>query len=387
MIRNRIKNHLEQIKENSLLRSIPDIDNGASKYINKNGRKLLNLSSNNYLGISEHRFLVKSAIKALDKYGTTSGASRIVSGNFSLYDELEKNLAIFKQTESSLIFNTGYSANISILSALTDKNTIVFSDKLNHASIIDGIKLSGSKHVRYKHNDMDHLKYCINKYKDAENKLLVTDTIFSMDGDIANLEEIVNITKANNIFTIVDEAHATGVFGKGRGIAFEKNLHDQIDLHMGTFSKGLGSFGAYVAGDKEIIDYLLNKARGLIYTTSLPPAVIGANIGALKFVENHPEIPAKLISMSDDIRVYLQNIGFDTYLSETQIIPIILGSSENTLKAASFLENFGISVGAIRPPTVPQDTARLRISLRADLNEKEIQYIKDIFNKLKEEME
>lgn len=387
MIRNRIKNHLEQIKENSLLRSIPDIDNGASKYINKNGRKLLNLSSNNYLGISEHRFLVKSAIKALDKYGTTSGASRIVSGNFSLYDELEKNLAIFKQTESSLIFNTGYSANISILSALTDKNTIVFSDKLNHASIIDGIKLSGSKHVRYKHNDMDHLKYCINKYKDAENKLLVTDTIFSMDGDIANLEEIVNITKANNIFTIVDEAHATGVFGKGRGIAFEKNLHDQIDLHMGTFSKGLGSFGAYVAGDKEIIDYLLNKARGLIYTTSLPPAVIGANIGALKFVENHPEIPAKLISMSDDIRVYLQNIGFDTYLSETQIIPIILGSPENTLKAASFLENFGISVGAIRPPTVPQDTARLRISLRADLNEKEIQYIKDIFNKLKEEME
>jgi 8-amino-7-oxononanoate synthase len=382
MIKDKIKNELLKLEQESLIRKIPEIENGISKYIEKNNKKLLNLSSNNYLGISEHRFLIKSAIKATEKYGTTSGASRVVSGNFTIYDELELLLAKFKQAEKSLIFNSGYTANISIISALADKNTVIFSDKLNHASIIDGIKISRAKHVRYIHNDIEHLKFCIDKYSSVKNKILVTDTIFSMDGDIARLEEIVNLSKQNNIFTIIDEAHATGVFGKGKGIAFEKNLHDEIDLHMGTFSKGLGSFGAYVSSKKYLIDYLINKSRGFIYTTSLPPAVIGANIASIKFVQNHPEISQRLIDISNDLRVFLKKIGFNIYLSETQIIPIILKDNERTLKAAKFLEDNCIMVGAIRPPTVPKDTSRLRLSLRADLNDNEVQYIKDTFTKL-----
>jgi 8-amino-7-oxononanoate synthase len=321
-------------------------------------------------------------MKALEKFGTTSGASRVVSGNFTLYDELEESVACFKQTESALIFNSGYTANLSIISALADKDTVIFSDKLNHASIIDGIKLSNAKHIRYKHNDMEHLKYCIKKYKSFSNKILITDTIFSMDGDIAKLEEIVNLAKENKIFLIIDEAHATGIFGKGKGIAHEKSLNKEIDLHMGTFSKGLGSFGAYVAGDFEIIRFLLNKSRGFIYTTSLPPAIIGANIASLKYIENHPEISKKLIDISKDLRIFLQDLGFDIYLSETQIIPIILKDNELTLKASKFLENNSILVGAIRPPTVPTSTSRLRISLRADLNNEEIIYIKKIFSEL-----
>lgn len=386
MIRDKILKQLEDTKNAKLFRQIPETDFGMEKYIIKSGKKLLNVASNNYLGISNHRFLVKGATKAADKYGTTSGASRIVSGNFSLYDELEEELAEFKQTESSLIFNTGYTANIAIITALCDKNTVVFSDKLNHASIIDGIKMSGAKHVRYRHNDMGHLAYCIDKYKDAEQKLLVTDTIFSMDGDIAALSDIVSLCKRNDIFIVLDEAHGTGVFGNGRGVAYELGLHDQIDVHMGTFSKGLGSFGAYAAADETIISYFINKSRGLIYTTSLPPAVIGANLAAVRFVQNHPELPKRLIQISTDMRETLDRLGFDTTPSATQIIPIMLKDPYSTLRASSFLAHNGIAVGAIRPPTVPENTSRLRLSMRADFNEAEVQYIKDIFKKLKDQL-
>ena len=385
-IHDKISSELNLIKQQHLFRDIPDIECGMEKYVQIKGQNFLNLASNNYLGISNERFIVKSSIKAVEKYGTSSGASRIVSGNFKLYDELENEIAKFKNTETGLIFNTGYTANIGIVSALANKNTVIFSDKLNHASIIDGIVLSRAKHIRYNHNDTEHLEYCVKKYKDYPEKILISDSIFSMDGDIAKLEKTAEIAKKHNIFTIIDEAHATGVFGNGRGLIHEKSLENIIDIQMGTFSKGLGSFGAYAACSKDVKNFLVNKARSFIFTTSLPPAVVGANLGALKFVQNHPEIPAKLIKISEDFRLFLTENKFDIQNSQSQIIPVILKDNEKTLKAKEFLLSKNILVGAIRPPTVPVNTARLRISLRADLNDKEIEYVKNTLMELKKEI-
>jgi 8-amino-7-oxononanoate synthase len=385
-ILNNINKELSKIDKNFLLRKIPPFDYGMEKYVKINGENLLNLASNNYLGLSNERFIVKSSIKAIEKYGTSSGASRIVCGNYKIYDELEIEIAKFKNTEAALIYNSGYTANLSIISSVANKNTVIFSDKLNHASIIDGILLSRAKHIRYKHNDMEHLDYCINKYKEFPEKIIVSDSIFSMDGDIACLETIVELAEKYNIFTIIDEAHATGVFGKGRGLVFEKSLENKIDIQMGTFSKGLGSFGAYVACSNTIKEYLVNKSRAFIFSTSLPPSVVGANLGALKYIRNHPEISKKLTDISEDFRCFLKKEKYDIQNSQTQIIPIVLKENEITLKAANFLMENKILVGAIRPPTVPVNTSRLRISLRADLNNSEIEYIKNVFIKLKKEL-
>ncbi len=385
-ISDKINLEMEKIENDSLLRNIPDMEFGMDKYVEINGYKMLNLSSNNYLGLNRERFVVKSSVKATEKYGTTSGASRIVCGNYKIYDDLENEIALFKNTESALIFNTGYTANIGIISAVANKNTLILSDKLNHASIIDGITLSRAKHVRYRHNDMDHLKFCIEKFKDYPEKILISDSVFSMDGDVADLEKIAEFSEKYDIFTIIDEAHATGVFGKGKGIIAEKNLEKHIDIQMGTFSKGLGSFGAFAACSEDVKNFLINKSRGFIFSTSLPPAVIGANLGALKYIQNHPEISERLIKISNELRLFLKEAGYDILNSQTQIIPIVFKDNEKTLKAQQIMLNNKILTGAIRPPTVPVGTSRLRISLRADLNEKEISYIKEAFILLKKEI-
>jgi 8-amino-7-oxononanoate synthase len=382
-MKEKITKELEKLKSESLYREMPDIENGADKYIVMNGQKYLNLSSNNYLGLSDYEAIREEAEVAVRKFGTTSGASRIVTGNFSIYDVLERKTASFKNCEKALVFNSGYAANLSVYSTFAGRNTVVFSDKLNHASIIDGIKLSGAKHVRYKHCDMADLENLLEKHKDADEKIIATDTIFSMDGDVCPLYKIVSLAEKYNVMTIIDEAHATGVFGRGRGYAHELGLADRIDVHMGKYSKGLGSFGGYVAGSEMIIDYLRNKGRSFIYSTSLPPAVIGASIGSLKQLAKTPEMGGRLLDAADDLRMYLMDLGFDTGGSLTQIIPVILGDNERALKAKDFLMGKGLYVAAIRPPTVPVNSARLRLSLRLDVLE-EMDKIKAAFKALKE---
>jgi len=381
-MKTKILNELEKLKSEYLYREMPDIEEGAGRYITMKGEKYLNLSSNNYLGLSEYPDIREDAVGAVKHFGTTSGASRIVTGNFSLYNTLERKTASFKNRESALVFNSGYAANLAVYSTFAGRNTYVFSDKLNHASIIDGIKLSGAKHIRYKHNDMADLEALLEKHKDVQEKIIATDTIFSMDGDVAPLNKIVILAEKYGAMTIIDEAHATGVFGRGRGYAHEVGVADRIDVHMGTYSKGLGSFGGYVAADQDIIDYLRNKGRSLIYSTSLPPAVIGASIGALKQLAKTPEMGGRLLDAADDLRMYLMELGFDTGASLTQIIPIILGDNERVLKAKEFLIGKGLYVSAIRPPTVPVGSARLRLSLRLDVLD-EMDKIKSAFKALK----
>ncbi|KAA0259586.1 8-amino-7-oxononanoate synthase [Deferribacter autotrophicus] len=373
---------IQEIKKANLFRTIPEITAGAEKYITIEGKKCLNLASNNYLGLSLNEKLKTESIKAINKYGCSSSASRIVTGNYSLYTILEEEIAKFKGYEKGLILGSGYVANLSIISAICDNKWIVFSDRLNHASIIDGIKLSGAKHVRYKHNDMDHLRYSLKKYDKDVKKLIVTDTVFSMDGDTANLIEIVKLAKDYQAIVMVDEAHATGIFGKGRGLVHELGMEKEIDINMGTFSKGLGSFGAYVCASKTIIEYLINKSRGFIFSTSLPPSVIGANLAAIELLKNNYSLGLKLINISEIVRKSLASLGFNTLNSSTQIIPVIIGDRKKLFMAKDFLIKKGVFAAAIRPPSVPINTERLRISLRADLTDDELNLIIQAFKEL-----
>ncbi len=379
----RIHAALQTLKKDHQFRTIPNVDHGADKHVLLNGRRVLNLASNNYLGLSERPELRQAAMDAVAAYGTTAGASRLVSGTYGPYDALEDELARFKGTEAALVFNSGYAANLAICSSLADRNSVVFSDRLNHASIVDGIILSRATHVRYRHNDMQHLEKCLEKHADAQRKIVITDSVFSMDGDMAHVSQAVRLCKSHSALLVLDEAHAAGVHGQGRGLAAELGLTDKVDLHMGTFSKAMGSFGGYAAASREMIDWLVNTARSFIFSTALPPAVIGANRAALRILEQEPDAGPRLLAMARDLRCALRDLHFDTADSGTQIIPVLLGDNATTLAARDFLLQRGLLVGAIRPPTVPKGTSRLRLSLRADLTEQDVEAIAAAFTALR----
>jgi len=381
-ITSKMRQELDQLKSGESFRSLPPIHLGHDLYLQYKGQKLLNLASNNYLGLAGTESMKTAAALAARNYGTSSCASRLISGNYSLYDELEQTLCRFKSTQAALVIGSGYSANLGILSSLANRKTLIFSDRLNHASIIDGIILSRATHVRYRHADPEHLAWMLTRNSEQSQKLLVTDTVFSMDGDRAPLAEIVRLCKQHRVFIIVDEAHGVGVLGRGRGLAAELGLEKEIDLHMGTFSKALGSFGGYVAGSRELIELLMNRARSFIYSTSLPPAVVGASLEALKLVDMEPQKGSELMYMSQKLNSFLRSLGFDTGNSSTQIIPVILKDSRTVLAAREKLMDLGVYAGAIRPPTVPAGTARLRLSLRWDMKKNEMDLIKKAFIQL-----
>jgi 8-amino-7-oxononanoate synthase len=351
-----IRPGLDELKAGSLDRRIPDVDFGADRLLLASGRHCLNLASNNYLGLSGHPALRQAAQEAVERYGTSSGASRLVSGNFALFDLLETELAGFKGQEAALAVGSGFAANLSIFSALADRSTVVFSDRLNHASIVDGIALSGAKHLRYRHNDPDHLSALLDKHSDAPRKILVTDTVFSMDGDVADLPALVRLASDHEALLIVDEAHATGIFGRGRGMAAEQGVEAEVDVHMGTFSKALGSHGGYIAGRREIVDLILSRGRAFIFSTALPPAVIGASLAALRLVAADNGPAARLLGLAEGLRSHLAGLGLDTGPSTSQIVPVILGRNRETLGARDFLLERSIFAAAVRPPTVPEGT-------------------------------
>lgn len=372
-----------ELRNSDSYRTIPPIDDGASREILYSGTKLLNLASNNYLGISSHPELIKGAAKALTRHGCSSGASRLITGNFALAETLEAELATFKYQEAALVTGSGYAANLAVFSALADRHTVVFSDRLNHASIIDGILLSGARLVRYRHLDTDHLEQLLERERQVEKKIVVTDTVFSMDGDVAPLARIVELGKAHGALIVVDEAHATGILGRGRGLAAALGLSDDVDVHVGTLSKALGSHGGFIAGRIETIELLRNRGRSFIFSTALPPAVLGASLAALRHVKANLGEGARLMRVAQDIRDHLTGLGFDTMGSTTQIIPVACGRNRVALHAQALLRGEGLLVAAVRPPTVPQGSARLRLSLRADLTDQDIKRIRLGFSRLR----
>lgn len=370
----------EELKKLKLFREIKEIEKLESKYIVMNNRKYLDFSSSNYLGLRDDSRIIEKMKEALDIYGFGSGASRLVVGNSKPFTDLENYLSALENKEKTLVFNSGYDLNLGVISSIANEKTHIFCDKLNHASIYDGIRLSGAKLVRYKHNDIMDLKKQLEKYKDIEDKLLITDTVFSMDGDRAKLTEIVGLKKEFGFRIMIDEAHAGGILGKtGMGLVEELGLGKEIDIIMGTFSKAYGGQGAYLVGDKEFIDYIINTCRSLIYTTALPPSVIEGNMKALELSVKESFRRAKLMKNSEYLRNQLKELGYNIGNTSTHIIPILLKDNEEVLKYHESLLGEGIFISAIRKPTVVQ--ARLRISLGYNIELEDINYF---LEKLKE---
>ncbi|WP_243688451.1 8-amino-7-oxononanoate synthase [Geotalea toluenoxydans] len=360
---------LESLRAAGLFRSMRLVEGEQSSRIILDGREVLLLCSNNYLGLADHPLLKEAAIRAVERFGVGSGAARLVSGNMELHLRLEERIAAFKGTEAALVFNSGYAANTGIISAIAGRGDLIFSDRLNHASIVDGALLSRAKVIRYSHNDMVALRRLLEENRSTSGRrIIVTDGVFSMDGDLAKLAELVALKGEFGALLMVDDAHGTGVLGEhGRGSAELCGVMDRIDIHMGTLGKALGSFGAYAAASEEIIDYLVNRARSFIFSTSLPPAVLAASIAAFDLVDSPAgaDLRKGLAANSTQFKDGLENAGFNTMGSETQIVPVFVGGAEETMEFSRKLLDQGIFVQGIRPPTVPVGSCRLRCTLMA----------------------
>ncbi|MEK6599421.1 MAG: 8-amino-7-oxononanoate synthase [Deltaproteobacteria bacterium] len=378
---NFIDDELKALKDAGLYRSLSLTQGPQGPKVKINGTDAILLCSNNYLGLANHPKIKQAAIKAIEKYGFGSGASRLVSGNMELHAELEQRLAMFKGAEAALVFNSGYHANIGIISALVGRGDLIFSDKLNHASIIDGGILSRAKFIRYPHKDINALENLLKKHSSLithHSALIITDGVFSMDGDIAPLKELSELADKYNCILMVDDAHATGVLGaNGKGTLEHFGIENPNIIQMGTLGKAFGCFGAYVAGSKKLVDYLINKARSFIYTTSLPPSVCAAGIAALDIIENEPQLRRGLWDRVVYFRTELKQAGLDTLKSETQIIPILVGEAEKAVRISRDLLGKGIFLQAIRPPTVPEGTSRLRVTLMANHSWDDLKYALD----------
>lgn len=359
-----IEEFLAARKEKGLLRALNPVSKRAEAKVTIRGQDYIDFSSNDYLGLSRHPRLIEEGRLALEKYGSASSASRLLSGDLELHHILEQRTASFKNKESALIFNSGYQANLGILSSLYRRGDCIFLDRLAHASIIDGALLSGARILRFRHNDSCHLRELLKKERQRHKKaLVVTETIFSMDGDRAPLKEFVRLKKEFDFQIMVDEAHATGIFGRnGSGVVEEEGLSGDIDLIMGTFSKALAGFGAYLATSRTIVDYLVNTCRSFIYSTALPPAVIASNIASLSLVVSERERRKYLLESALYLRAQLENRGLKVRGS-SQIVPVIIGDNDKTQEAARILQSKGYWALPIRPPTVPEGESRLRFSL------------------------
>lgn len=363
----KFEQELKRLKEQSQFRQIPDIEAKEGKYLFSGGKKYLNLSSNDYLGLAYDENLAQeflNSVKNEKNPSFSSASARLLTGNNKVFEELEQYVAKLFNKEQCLLFNSGYQANIGVLSALNQKGYAVFSDKLNHASIIDGMKLSDGDFYRYKHLDYEHLELLLEKNASKYEKVfIVSESVFSMDGDVADIARLVEIKNKYNAILIIDEAHAFGVFGQ-RGCGVSEDIAG-IDLVVATFGKALGSYGAFVVGDRLLIEYLINKARSFIFSTNTPPINAMWTLWLLK--NKLPQIYEKrqnLIKLASFLRDELQKNKLQT-LGESQIVPVIIGDNEKTVKIAEKLKEYGYWVLPIRPPTVPEGSSRLRISLNS----------------------
>ena len=363
MLRSILKTRLADLHEDGLFRRLHVVQGAQEPLVRFNGREVLLLSSNNYLGIAAHPTLKKAAREAVEKFGCGAGASRLISGNMELHRELEARLAAFKQTEAALVFPSGYHANIGTLSALMGAGDTILSDELNHASIIDGCRLSRADIKIFRHRDVDHLESLLADSSDSGQRLIVTDSVFSMDGDVAPLTELVGLGYKYKAWVMVDEAHATGVFGStGAGLVQERSLTNQVEIQMGTLGKALGGSGAYVAGSRELIDWLVNRARSFVYTTGVPPSVAATALAALEIVELEPERRAQLWENARFLAEGLKTLGYAPSSGESPVVPVIIGDARLTVDLSAALLRRGVLAYGVRPPTVPEGTSRLRLA-------------------------
>lgn len=376
----KLQDNLADLAGQGMLRTLREIESAQGPRVTIGGREYLLLCSNNYLGLADHPDLIEASCRATKDFGTGSGASRLVSGSMSLHHQLEDRIAEFKGTEAALVYNSGYAANNGIIQGLLGPQDTVFSDSLNHASIIDGCRLSGARIQIYPHNDLTVLEQLLQRESKRRGGrwLIVTDGVFSMDGDVALLPELVALKQNYDTWLMVDDAHGGGVLGAtGRGTAEYFGCLDQIDLQMGTFGKAFGSFGAYLAARREVVETLINRSRSFIFSTSLPPGVLAANLAAIDLItgEEGARRRSQLEANRQLFSKLLAEAGFDLCGSTTQIVPVMIGEPVPTMRAAAELFSQGIFLSGIRPPTVAPGTCRLRATLMADHTPTEVRQV------------
>jgi 8-amino-7-oxononanoate synthase len=361
----RLRTKLAELKSEDRLRSLREVASPQGRLLHFNGRDYLNFSSNDYLGLAASPELRSAFVRGIERWGAGAGASRLVNGSLQAFHDLERALAEFKGSEAALLFNSGYHANLGVLSCLVGEGDVVFSDELNHASMIDGLRLAKAERIRYRHNDLNDLRERMAQARESGKKgqyLIATETLFSMDGDRAALNGLIELSAEFDAWLYLDEAHATGVYGPTGAGCFEEfrgdpRVKDRV-IQMGTLGKALGCFGAYVAGPRVLIDYLINQARPFIYTTALPPALAEAALEALGLLRSKPELRDRLWQRIGQTRAAGKGL-------DSPILPLVVGTSEKALELSQALFDKGYWVNAIRPPTVPEGSARLRITLSA----------------------
>jgi 8-amino-7-oxononanoate synthase len=367
-----IEDRLAEIRNRGLYRRMRCVSGPQGPRVLLDGRPVLLLCSNNYLGLADHPRVREAAAEAAMRYGAGAGASRLVSGNMTIHRRLEEQLAAFKRSESCLLFGSGYLANTGVVSALVREGDVVFSDALNHASLIDGCRLARAETFVYDHADTDHLEWGL-RQAEGRGSLIVTDGVFSMDGDIAPLERIVELAQRHDVRVMVDEAHASGVLGpEGRGAIAAAGLEGEVDVIVGTLGKALGSYGAYVCCDQQMAKYLINSARTLIFSTALPPPAVAAAMSALGLLLEQPRRVEKLQRNGAVLRSALADNGLSVPPGETPIVPLIVGDAAAAVTASDRVLERGIFAQAIRPPTVPEGGSRLRLAVMASHTKSEL---------------
>jgi 8-amino-7-oxononanoate synthase len=375
-----IKDELTQRSEQLRLRAIRYFLPISGVELETQGKKVINFCSNDYLGLSKHPLLINRSIEFAKRYGAGSTASRMICGTYDCFRKTESTLARLKNAEAALILNSGYQANVSILPALSDSESLILSDRLNHSSIIQGALLSRCKVLQFNHNDINHLRKLLeeNHNKGFSRIFIVTESVFSVDGDQSDIAVLADLSEEFQAFLIVDEAHATGVLGeKGMGLACGKN----VDMVIGTFGKACGSFGAYVACSKLIRDYLINCCTGFIYTTAIPPSVVGSIDAALELIPEMGEERENILKNAEMLRSSLNLLGWSTGNSESQIVPVIIGSEEKAIAVSRYLEKKGVLAIAIRPPTVEKGQSRIRLAVTALHEEEHLKYLIQVFER------
>ncbi|HGF8030275.1 TPA: glycine C-acetyltransferase [Enterococcus faecium] len=385
-----LEKELDQLKEKGLYNTIDILESENGACIIVDGKKMINLASNNYLGFANREELKKACIEATETYGVGAGAVRTINGSLKIHQQLEEKIAEFKGTEAAIAFQSGFNCNMGAISAVMTKEDAILSDELNHASIIDGCRLSGAKIIRIKHQDMKDLE---KKAKEAiESKkykkiMYITDGVFSMDGDIARLPEIIPIVEKYGLITYVDDAHGSGVTGKGAGTVKHFGLSDKIDMQMGTLSKAIGVVGGYVAGSKTLIDWLKSRSRPFLFSTSLTPGAAAAALASITLMQEHPELVEKVWENANYFKEELKKVGYNIGMSETPITPVILGDEKVTQTFSKKLIEHGIYAKPIVYPTVPLGTGRIRNMPTAEHTREMLDEAVAVYQKIGKEME
>jgi len=384
-----LREKIEELKKEGVYRRLPVLEGGNDATAVLNGKKVINLSSNNYLAFANHPRLKNAAIAAIEKYGAGAGAVRTIVGNMAIHEELEELLAEFKREEAAFIYQSGFNCNMGTIQAITERGDLILSDELNHASIIDGVRLSRADRKIYKHADPNHLEDVLKTERDKyDNVLIITDGVFSMDGDIAPLPEIVELAEKYGALTYVDDAHGSGVLGEsGRGTVDHFGLQGRVDFTMGTLSKAIGVVGGYVAGSNTMYEWLNHRARPVLFSTTLPPSAAGSIIEALKMLMESTEYTDKLWANANYFKEKLGTLGFNTGNSQTPITPVIIGDEAKTMEFSRRLLDKGVFVSGIVFPTVPLGTGRVRCMVTAGHTKEQLAEAVRIFELVGREMD